>query len=84
MRAELAAAIGKPCAYCGQPMATPTKDHVRPKHHGGTLDGANKAIVCWRCNNDKGSRSIRHWLSWLRRAGDVRAEIVAAFIDCRN
>jgi hypothetical protein len=33
--AELVAAIDKPCAYCGEPMAAPTRDHIRPPSKGG-------------------------------------------------
>ncbi|MGJ4908877.1 HNH endonuclease [Bradyrhizobium sp. HKCCYLS2033] len=80
-RAELVAAIGKPCAYCGQAMAAPTRDHVRPRSKGGTLAGQNKALACQRCNEDKGSRSIRSWLYRLEKAGDPRAAIVATRIE---
>jgi HNH endonuclease len=40
-------------------MAHPTRDHVRPRCRGGTVDGENKAIVCDRCNVDKGA--ARRW-----------------------
>ncbi len=36
-RTELVAAIGKPCAYCGESMAVPTRDHIRPRSKGFTL-----------------------------------------------
>jgi HNH endonuclease len=48
------AAIGKPCAYCGEPMAAPTRDHIRPRSKGGTLAPGNKAMACDCCNSDKG------------------------------
>ncbi len=70
--AELVAAIGKPCAYCGEPMATPTRDHIRPRSKGGTLAPGNKALACDRCNTDKGSRSLASWLYRLEKAGDPR------------
>lgn len=82
-RAELVAAVGKPCAYCGQPMAAPTRDHIRPRSKGGTLAGQNKALACDPCNQAKGSRSLASWLYRLRRAGDPRAEIVADLIRHR-
>jgi hypothetical protein len=47
-RAELVAAIGKPCAYCGEPMVTPSRDHIRPLSKGGTLAPHNRALVCDR------------------------------------
>ena len=79
-RAELVAAIGKPCAYCGMPMAVPTRDHIRPRSKGGTL-AQGKALACERCNGDKGSRTLGSWLYRLCRAGDRRAMIVAAFME---
>jgi len=79
--AELIAAIGKPCVYCAGPMAVPTRDHIHPRVRGGKLDGGNKALVCYRCNQDKGARSLASWLHRLRKANDPRAEIVARFID---
>ena len=54
-RAELVAAIGKPCVYCGEPMDYPTRDHIRALSQGGTLEAPNKALACDRCNHDKGS-----------------------------
>jgi 5-methylcytosine-specific restriction endonuclease McrA len=79
-RAEPVAAIGKPCADCGEPMAVPTRDHIRPRSKGGTL-AQGKALACERCNGDKGSRSLASWLYRLHRAEDRRAVIVAAFMD---
>jgi len=76
-RAELVAAIGKPCAYCGDPMAAPTRDHIRPRSKGGTLEGGNKVLACDPCNQDKGSKSLASWLYRLRKADDQRAVFVS-------
>ncbi|MGJ5092054.1 HNH endonuclease [Bradyrhizobium oligotrophicum] len=54
-RAELVAALGRPCAYCGEPMAAPTRDHIRLRSQGRTLEPANKVLVCDGCNQNKGS-----------------------------
>ena len=79
-RAELVAAIGKPCVYCGEPMAVPTRDHIRPRSKGFTLaNPANRAIVCEPCNRDKGSPSLASFAFRLRQAGDPRALFVEAF-----
>lgn len=78
-RAELVAAIGKPCAYCGDPMAAPTRDHIRPRSKGGRLKPGNRALACQPCNTDKGSRSLASWLHRLEIAGDPRAAMVRAF-----
>jgi hypothetical protein len=79
-RAELVAAIGKPCAYCGEPMAAPTRDHIHPRSKGGTL-AQGKALVCDPCNGDKGSLMLEAWLHRLCKAGDHRAAFVAAVIE---
>jgi hypothetical protein len=89
MRQILADAIGAPCPYCDHPMVTgeraPSRDHIQPRSKGFTLaDPANRAIVCRRCNTDKGSRSLASFLFRLRRAGDPRAAFVAAFIAWRD
>jgi hypothetical protein len=76
----LVAAIGQPCPYGRDPMAAPTRDHVQPRCRDGTLDGRNKAIVCDRCNTDKGGRSLESWLYHLRKSGDQRAEIAALIV----
>jgi len=61
--------------------AAPTRDNVQPRCRGGTtLNGRNKAIVCDRCNTDKGGRSLESWLYHLRKSGDQRAEIAALIV----
>ncbi len=80
-RTELVAAIGTPCRYCGEPMAAPTRDHIRPRRKGGRLTVGNKVLVCDPCNTDKGGRSLEAWLYKLERQGDRRAAIVAAIVD---
>jgi hypothetical protein len=54
-------------------MAAPTRDHIRPRSKGGTLEDGNKALACHRCNTDKGSRSLASRLYRLACAGDPRA-----------
>ena len=41
----------------------------------------DRAPVCCRCNTDKGSLSLGQWLTRLSRAGDPRADHVAAFVE---
>ncbi|CAL74425.1 hypothetical protein BRADO0483 [Bradyrhizobium sp. ORS 278] len=80
-RPELVGSIGLPCLYCGKPMENPTRDHVhRSRSKGGKLEPGNKAIVCERCNMDKGSRSLASWLVWLQRSGDCRASVVGQLV----
>jgi hypothetical protein len=82
-RPVLLAALGLPCPYCGEPMQfperRPSRDHIEPRSRGGTLAPDNRAIVCQRCNTDKGSRSLGRWVYRLCRAGDPRARRIAAF-----
>jgi 5-methylcytosine-specific restriction endonuclease McrA len=82
-RGELVAAIGKPCAYCGDPMAAPTRDHIRPRSKGGTLAPGNRAFACQPCNTAKGSRTLAQWLRRLEIAGDPRAVFVRALTGLR-
>lgn len=76
---------GKPCPYCGFVMMhgskrSPTRDHIKPRHAGGTLtDPSNMLVVCASCNNDKGGNTLLVWREKLRHRGDARAEIVDAF-----
>jgi hypothetical protein len=81
-RAELSVAVGKPCAYCEEPMAAPTRDHIHPRSKGGTL-AKGKALACAPCNEDKGSRTLGSWLYRHCMAGDRRAEIVARRISAK-
>jgi hypothetical protein len=41
----------------------------------------DRALVCCRCNTDKGSLSLGRWHTRLSRAGDACADHVAAFIE---
>jgi 5-methylcytosine-specific restriction endonuclease McrA len=85
IRTILRAAIGSPCPYCGEPMTadrSPTRDHIRPRSKGYTLaDPANRVIVCFPCNQLKGSRSLRSFLFRLNRSCDPRAAHVASFLE---
>ena len=44
------------------PDRPPSRDHIKPRSKGHTLDG-NRALVCCRCNADKGSLSLGQWLT---------------------
>jgi 5-methylcytosine-specific restriction endonuclease McrA len=84
LSAELLAVIGSRCPYCGQTMQIPdrppSRDHIKPRSKGHALPG-NLALVCCRCNTDKGSRTLGQWLTRLSRACDPRADHVAAFVE---
>ena len=59
----------------------PSRDHIKPRSKGYTLDEGNRALACFPCSRDKGSLSLGQWLTRLSRAGDPRADHVAASID---
>ena len=58
------------------------RQYARP-YLAGTreTDYRTKTFSCCRCNIDKGSLSLGQWLTRLSRAGDARADHVAAFIE---
>lgn len=59
-RADIKAAWGNRCAYCGSDQAL-TLDHVHAKTRGGRDEARNLVPACQACNRAKGSN---HWLSW--------------------
>jgi hypothetical protein len=79
-----------PCPYCENPMSgpmtprAPTRDHVRPRHLGGKLDETNRLIVCAKCNNDKGGRTLEQFAEWLTATHDRRAAIVWRIVTLRK
>jgi len=83
-RRVLVDALNSSCPYCSELMAHPprypSRDHIRPRSKGYTLTAENRAIVCRRCNTDKGSLSLGRWLNRLRRAADPRAVHVEGFM----
>lgn len=80
---------GKDCPYCGEMMLLgsrrrPTREHVIPRHLGGTLSSWNKLIVCDPCNNDKGGKTLLEFARWLCRQRDRRAHRVGAILRMRQ
>jgi hypothetical protein len=58
----------QPCDYC----ATPTQgqvDHSIPRVQGGSNLTANLAHACWRCNSEKGGRTVEEWATARTRVG---------------
>ena len=58
--------LGKPCAYCSEPMQKPSRDHVIPRSRGYTLSN-NKIWCCEPCNRHKGARTLEEWLEVLKK-----------------
>lgn len=72
---------GKPCPFCGFVMMRgsrrfPTRDHLKPRHAGGTSDPNNCLVVCSPCNGDKGGKTLAQFAAWLERRSDPRAVLV--------
>lgn len=76
-------AVGKPCAYCGEAMIQPTRDHVHPRRAGGTLHPENVLIVCYQCNQDKGAKTLERFAQSLTWRQDPRAPRVWALVEAR-
>ncbi len=77
--------LEKPCAYCGDPMKKPSRDHVIPRSHGYTLRN-NKIWCCEPCNRHKSNRTLEEWLVVLQRRPAVhkkRIELVGAIVAAR-
>lgn len=49
-----------PCAYCDKPGRE--VDHIVPVAEGGTNDWTNLTASCWRCNSEKRTKSLLHFL----------------------
>lgn len=85
---DRASADGRPCPYCRRRMSLaatqrsgllPSRDHIRPKDKGATLDN-NKIICCQRCNGDKSNRTLWEWHHHLAEKKDPRAVHVVEVI----
>ncbi len=51
------------CAYCEVENVPFEVEHIHPKSKGGTDRISNLAIACHNCNQEKGNRDIRDFLS---------------------
>lgn len=56
--AEIVAYFGGWCAYCLQPVPSPTIDHLRPISRGGSHTATNVVPACGPCNSSKGAKSL--------------------------
>lgn len=54
----------------GQPNSA-TLEHLVPKSFGGTYDLENGLMVCYRCNNQRGSRC---WIRWMNKKNPPKKE----------
>ena len=54
---------GRKCAYCGAENPPLEVEHIHPKSQGGSDRVSNLALACHQCNQAKGNRDIREFLS---------------------
>jgi 5-methylcytosine-specific restriction endonuclease McrA len=53
------------CIYCGETydINELTIDHVHPRARGGATQTNNSVCACWKCNQDKGTKPWRDFMS---------------------
>jgi len=54
---------GRECAYCGDKNVPLQVEHILAKARGGTNRISNLTLACRECNEKKGTRSIKDFLS---------------------
>ena len=54
---------GRKCAYCGAENLPLEVEHIHPKSKGGSDRVSNLTLACHQCNQAKGNRDIREFLS---------------------
>ena len=55
------------CQYCGNQSKDLTRDHVLPRHRGGTHEWDNVVAACKRCNHRKAGHTPEEARMYLRR-----------------
>lgn len=58
-RRAVLARDGNTCQYCGHSSRDLTIDHVIPRQKGGPASWDNLVACCMKCNNKKGSKTLR-------------------------
>lgn len=53
--------FNRKCAYCGEYMSSPTKDHIKPLNGGGALSRDNVVPCCKSCNSSKKDNEMLTW-----------------------
>jgi len=54
---------GRKCAYCGVENVPLEVEHIQPRSKGGSDRVSNLTLACHKCNQTKGDRDIRNFLS---------------------
>lgn len=64
------------CFYCHATDEL-TIDHIHPRSKGGTDTYKNRQVLCYECNQEKGSMSeqkIERMFRWFKRIEQMRDE----------
>ena len=71
------------CAYCGEYMSDPTKDHVKPMHDGGTFTRDNVIPCCKnkKCNSSKKDNEMLSWYQNQPFYSKERAQKIFDYMD---
>ena len=54
---------GRKCAYCGVENTPLEVEHIHPRSKGGSDRVSNLTLACHKCNQTKGNRDVRNFLS---------------------
>jgi hypothetical protein len=54
------------CHLCGNwvPLPEASRDHVKPRHHGGKTTWNNIKLAHRNCNSRRGHRDVKEYVSW--------------------
>ncbi len=69
------------CAYCGEYISEPTKDHVKPLHAGGAMTRENVIPCCRKCNSSKKDNEMLSWYQKQPYYSKERAQKIFDYID---
>lgn len=72
---------GRKCAYCGKEHVPLNLDHIVPKSKGGSNRASNMTLACVPCNQKKGNRDIREFVTDKSRLARILAHAKAPLKD---
>ena len=54
------------CHLCGQwvPLSEASRDHVKPRHHGGKTTWGNIKLAHRDCNSRRGHKDVKEYVDW--------------------
>ena len=73
--------FGHRCAYCGEFLIEPTKDHIKPRIDGGKLEQTNIIPACRSCNSSKKDNEMLSWFQSQPFYDPKRAEKISDYVS---